>query len=132
MAWAFEGGLEPRFIVLSILGYTEKQEGKDGVEVEEHVAHCLEMDLKGRGDTFEEAEQALEGMIQAQLSFAKQMNKPGLIYRPADSWYFVRFAELVADFLRSFPRRPTAGDFQAYHLPLPSVEDEVGEKYALL
>ena len=104
-----------RVLQLSVLGYTEKQEGRDGIEVEECVAHCLEMDLKGRGDTFEEAEQALEGMIQAQLSFAKQMKEPGLVYHPADSWYFVRFAELVADFLRSFPRKPTTGDFQACH-----------------
>jgi len=75
---------KPHTIFLSILGYKE-----DG----DFVALCLEMDLRGWGDSFEEAEEELIGMINAQISFAIQENDLSLLDHPAEEKYWHLFKE---------------------------------------
>ena len=48
-------------VTINVLGYME-----DG----DWIAHALEMDLVGVGDSFEEAIEALNEFIEAQVSFA--------------------------------------------------------------
>ncbi len=83
-------------LTISVLIYDE-----DGYR----VAHGLEMDLKGRGETDQEAVAELVGMVKAQVSFALKRNEPDLIYRPAPKSYFRRFREARERALRSFPKR---------------------------
>lgn len=68
---------EPIFV--SILGYREE---------DEWVALALEMDLRGFGTTFEEAFEQLMSSVEAQISFARYKNEPGLIWHPAEKRYF--------------------------------------------
>jgi len=124
-------GLEPGYLVLSVLCYVERIKEEDGTETKDWVAHCLEMDIKGRGDTPEEAMEALKGMVAAQISFAQYLDEPGLLDRPAEEKYFKLFRRLTAQYLRSYPHVPeTAGDYQRYNLPFPADESEVDERYA--
>ncbi|MCC6159281.1 MAG: hypothetical protein IT350_14620 [Deltaproteobacteria bacterium] len=83
-------------LTISVLIYDE-----DGYR----VAHGLEMNLKGRGETDREALAELVGLVKAQVAFALRRNEPDLIYRPAPKTYFRRFREARERALRSFPRR---------------------------
>jgi hypothetical protein len=124
-------GLEPGYLVLSVLCYVEKIEEEDGTETKDWVAHCLEMDIKGRGDTLEEAEETLKGMVVAQISFARYMDEPGLLYRPAEERYFEIFRGLAAQYLRSYPHEPEMEEgYRVCHVPFSAVEGEVDERYA--
>ena len=64
-----------RELTVNILGYREEGQW---------VALALEMDLRGRGDTFEDAAAELEELIEMQVSFAYFKNKPELILKAAD------------------------------------------------
>ena len=70
---------------VSVLGYIE-----DG----DWVAHALEMNVIGVGDTWEEALSVLDENIQAQISFAKYRGDDSLIFQPAPPEFFEKFREV--------------------------------------
>jgi len=76
--------MKPHFFDLSIrvLHYIE-----DG----ECVAHALELDLVGTGETFKEAEKDLVDAIVCQVTFAAQQNDPDLLAFPAPPEYFEKW-----------------------------------------
>ena len=59
----------------------------------EVLAHALEMDLVGCGETEEEAIEELEGLVRAQISFALQKDEKHLIHQPALQEFFDRWEE---------------------------------------
>ena len=69
---------------VSVLGYLE-----DG----DWVAHALEMNVIGVGDTWEEALSVLDENIRAQVSFAKYRGDDSLIFQPAPAEFFRKFRE---------------------------------------
>jgi hypothetical protein len=98
---------------LSVLFYVE-----DGY----NVAHCLEMDLKGRGETEDEAMGELATLIGAQVSFAYQKGEPGLIYHPAEKRFFDIFRDLQVRILSSYPNPPKLNRNNKYTIrstPMP-------------
>jgi len=102
---------------LSVLGYI----GDDGT----HISHCLEMDIKGYGENREEAFGNLLDLVEMQISFALQRNKPGLIYNPAEKELFQIFAKLKNEKLRAFPQIPKISDYFMYEIPMPKPRNEV-------
>jgi len=109
-------------ILFSILGYTE-----DGW----HVAHALELDLKGYGKSPEAALKEVHGMVTAQLSFAHFKGNPSLAWRPAAQECFDRFAQLQ----REYSEARAAGEEPAPQttcmpIPEPHVIAEMAESYA--
>lgn len=57
----------------------------------EFVGRALEMDLLGFGKTEREAVEALKQAVEAQISFAHQMNDASLINFPAEAEFFKRW-----------------------------------------
>jgi len=84
-------------LALSILIYDE-----DG----RRVAHCLEMDLKGRGKSDRAALKELSELVLMQVSFAVQRDEKGLIYHPAEKKYFEIFREIQTKALSAYPAVP--------------------------
>ncbi len=66
-------------LTINVLGYVE-----DG----DWVAHALEMDIVAVGDTFEEACEELNELIDMQLSFAALKQDPSLVSHPAPIEYW--------------------------------------------
>lgn len=101
-------------IAVSVLGYRE---------AEDYVALALEMDLRGYGDSFEEALRDLDEQVAMQLSFA--LYKHGTIdmaMRPAEAVYFERFAEAKREAIVA--RDHGSGqEFSAASIPYPSPDD---------
>lgn len=101
-------------ITVSVLGYRE---------AEDYVALALEMDLRGYGNSFEEALRDLDELIVMQLSFA--LYKHGTIdmaMRPAEAIYFERFAEARREAILA--RDHGSGqEFSAASIPYPSLDD---------
>lgn len=60
----------------------------------EWVVLALEMDLRGYGKTSDEAMDDLNDLIVMQLSFARQKNDPGLIFKSAEKKYFDTYEEI--------------------------------------
>ena len=58
----------------------------------EWVAHCLEFDLVGVGESKEEAVKLLSDAIFVQIKATLKNNNPKNLFRPADSEYFQKFA----------------------------------------
>ncbi len=77
-------------VTLNVLGYQE-----DG----EWVALALEMDLRGYGDTFEEAQKDLSDLVGMQISFARFKREPSLIWKPAEAVWFELFAQVRQAYL---------------------------------
>ena len=90
------------------------------IENGQYAAHCLEMDLRGWGNSFKEAKEELVGMIRAQVSFALQMRDISLLDRPADEKYFRLFRETKARALRAYPKTPAKSSTYADYLPIQS------------
>lgn len=105
--------MEHQMISLNVLGYQEEQGG--------WVALALEMDLRGYGETFDEAFEDLADLVNMQISFSRFKGQPELIWKAADPVWFERFAEtrrehleaLVRDAELSHPEYSIAG------LPIP-------------
>jgi len=92
------------------------------VEDKYKVAHCLEMDIKGRGANEDEAMEELLSLIEAQVSFAYQKGEPGLIYHPAEQRYFDIFRDLQVKILSSYPKPPKPDRNKKYTIrstPMP-------------
>ena len=98
-------------LTLSILGYR----GEDDI----HISHCLEMDLKGYGKNEETAFKELLDLIEMQVSFALQEDKTGLLYHPAEPYFFQIFSRLKDEKLRIFPKPITSTDYSMYEIPMP-------------
>ncbi len=62
-------------------------------EEDQYVAHCLEMDLKGRGSSEEESVSELMDLVVMQVSFAFHKKEPGLLYHPAEKEFFDLFSD---------------------------------------
>ena len=75
-------------VYVSVLGYRE-----DG----HWCALALEMDLRGYGQSFDEALQDLRESMSMQIGFALFKNKPGMIFFPADPVYFSLYAQVRND-----------------------------------
>jgi hypothetical protein len=110
--------------IVSVLGYME--EGR-------YVAHCLEFDIRGWGDSPEEALVVLNEMLAMQISFAVQFDELDLLDRPADERYLRAFNEhRRREFINSFRRLgglskdtsmpPSESEETAYFLPLHQSE----------
>ena len=67
----------------------------------EFVARALEMDLLGFGKTERAAVESLKQAVEAQISFAHQMNDAGLIGFSAEVEYFKRWEEAQKKALRA-------------------------------
>lgn len=95
---------------LSVLGCVE-----DG----EYCALALEMDLRGYGDTPDEALQDLEDQVLMQLSFSLHMTDSlDMALRPASPVWFSRYAEARLDALRNLSI-PGDAEYYAADLPIP-------------
>jgi hypothetical protein len=104
---------------LPILGYRE-----DG----EWVALALEMDLRGYGETFDEAAQDLADLVTGQLSFALQKGEPELIYHPAEPVYWRMHADVQREKLSAFARGTSRdSELRVAGMPLPS-PNEIAER----
>ena len=66
----------------------------------EFVAHALEMDLLGYGKTDAEALRELKGLIEAQITFARQKNDDTLLDFPAPKEFFARWEKAHAAALK--------------------------------
>lgn len=101
-------------MVLNVLGYKE-----DG----EWVALALEMDLRGYGETFEEALAELRDMVCMQIGFARFKAQPEMIWKPADPRFWEVYGSLRAEALKAMARtRATVKKSEQYRagaLPLP-------------
>ena len=61
-------------------------------EEERTIAHCLELDLLGDGDTREEAIERLSQAIRIQVEASVEFGNPRNLFRPADSEIFQMYA----------------------------------------
>lgn len=112
-------------MLLNILGYREEGEW---------VALALEMDLRGYGETFEEAIEDLRELVFMQISFAHFKNQPEMILRPADPVWFSRFAETRQDLLSHMlePRSLESAEYLSagLEIPPPHVIAEISKGFA--
>ena len=88
--------------MLNILGYREEGEW---------VALALEMDLRGYGETWDEALDDLSDQVLMQISFAHFKGQPEMIWKSAEEEYWERFrqaqrAGLVRAFTSAQPEGP--------------------------
>jgi hypothetical protein len=60
-------------------------------EEDEWVAHALEMDLLGYGNSPREAKEAVKKAIEAQLEFASHIDNPKMAQFPAPKEFFTRW-----------------------------------------
>jgi hypothetical protein len=105
----------PCTINLSVLGYREEGEW---------VALALEMDLRGYGDTFEDAVEDLQDHICMQISFARFKNDPDLIFKPAEPEYIRLFSTLQQDLMRArvMGKSSVESDYDICDLPMPTAD----------
>ena len=72
-------------VYVSVLGYRE-----DG----QWCALALEMDLRGYGQSFDEAVKDLRDSMTMQIGFSIFKNEPAMIFHPADPLYFSLYAQV--------------------------------------
>lgn len=93
--------------------------------VREDDAWCaiaLDMSLRGYGETFEAALQALLEAVEAQVSFAVQHDNLDQIFIPAEPHYFRLYADMKREALkRTLRSRVQSGlpDYRVGDIPLP-------------
>ncbi|MGI9323349.1 MAG: hypothetical protein ACR2PJ_07190 [Pseudomonadales bacterium] len=85
-------------VKVSVLGYKE-----DGYY---WVAHALEMDVIGVGDTWTEALAELKGNVRAQVDCAAQYDDASSLIRPAPPHFFKRFKQAREAGLRALIEKP--------------------------
>jgi len=104
-------GREDFVLILRVLGYQE-----DGP----WAAHCLETDLVGYGDTFDEAIDELKELTDMQVSFAFFKNQPSLLDHPAPPWVLESYSLLMQSALQNFTaERKIDSERQIGSIPLP-------------
>ena len=102
-----------KVVKVSVLGYME-----DG----QWVAHALEMDVIGVGDTWEGACAELKENIIAHVSFAKYLGDESLILQPAPPRLFERFRQAQKAELQSLfnqAQQDSLGDFRSEAISIP-------------
>ena len=100
-------------VSLSVLGYREGQEW---------IALALEMDLRGYGETMDDAIRELNDLVAMQLSFARFKSQPELAWKPAEPQYWTLFANAQRDQLLRFATSSTnqsSAETEARTLPVP-------------
>jgi hypothetical protein len=75
-------------ITLNVLGYQEEGEW---------VALALEMDLRGYGETFDEAFADLGDLVRMQIAFSRFKGQPELIWKAADPIWFEKRSSFLFD-----------------------------------
>lgn len=97
-------------IFLNVLGYRE-----DG----EWVALALEFDLRGFGQTFEEAMEELTELVRMQASFALQRGQPEMMFKDAEAQYFMIYERARREHLRHFYGNGDLGEYRINGVPIP-------------
>lgn len=99
-------------ITLNVLGYQEEGEW---------VALALEMDLRGYGETFDEAFADLGDLVRMQIAFSRFKGQPELIWKAADPIWFERFAEVRREYLEALVRESEMiePEYSIAGLPIP-------------
>lgn len=98
---------------LRILGYFDKEENA-------WVALALEMDIRGYGETIDDALNELRDLVSAQISFAYAKKDPGLVHFPAERKYFDIYEEVQQKIIHSLlTSQPAATDYVARSLAIP-------------
>ena len=101
-------------LTLSVLGVRE-----DGA----WCAIALDMSLRGYGDTFETALQALLGAVQAQVSFAVRHDNLDQVFIPAEPHYFRLYADMKREALKRTLQdrvQPGLPDYRVADVLLPA------------
>lgn len=80
-------------------------------------ALCLEMDLVGTGDTFDEAYEDLQQIIDHHVAFAKEKNEPGALFFPAEAKYFKMFAEQMGAAIFGMPEKEGSNPVRSIAIP---------------
>lgn len=99
-------------VTLSVLGFPE-----DG----EWCALALEMDLRGYGQTFDEALDDLHESLAMQISFAHFKGETDMIFHPAEPVYFSLFAQVRNDRIMALAKNSPAAtsEYAVAGMPLP-------------
>lgn len=98
-------------IELSVLGYTE-----DGT----WLAHCLEMDVIGYGQSLEEAMKSLAELIEMQVSFAVSQGHPQSLWNPAPPKYWMIYHSQRELMLSSYPAVTELSEYIPTHMEAPT------------
>ena len=99
-----------RTLTVNVLGYQEEGEW---------VALALEMDIRGYGQSFEEALEDLIDLVNMQLSFAEFKDHPEMAFHPAEPVWFSLFAQVRQDRLLHYAR-PAEAEYEIAGIPMPS------------
>jgi hypothetical protein len=107
--------MEHPTITLNVLGYHDEGEW---------VALALEMDLRGYGETFEDAFKDLEDLVGMQIGFSRFKGQPELIWKAAEPIWFERFAEVRREYLEALVRdsEVTEPEYSIAGLPIPPAD----------
>ena len=97
-------------MALNVLGYQENSKW---------VALALEMDLRGYGNSWEEAAEDLRDLILMQIDFAFFKGQPEMIWKPAEPVWFGLFADLQAKRKRALMSEPANAEYQIGGIPIP-------------
>ena len=100
-------------ITLNVLGY--QREG-------EWIALALEMDLRGHGETFDEAFEDLSALVGMQISFSRFKGQPELIWKAAEPIYFELYAETRRRYLEALIRETeiVEPEYSVAGMPIPA------------
>ena len=111
-------------VTINVLGYQED---------DAWVALALEMDLRGYGETFEDALNELMDCIASQISFAEFKGQPDMVFHPAAPEYYGLFAQVRGDKLRSLAQfhHENVSEYQVAGIPIPSAHIIAEHKFAL-
>ena len=101
-------------MTLSVLGF--RDEGS-------WCALGLEVDIRGYGETFEDACDDLLDLVSMQTSFAAHKKQPDMIWRPADPVYFALFAERRRRWFHDFATPVETDEYRAGGIPISALEN---------
>lgn len=107
--------MEHPAITLNVLGYQDEGEW---------VALALEMDLRGYGETFDEAYADLADLVQMQITFSRAKGQPELIWKAAEPIWFERFADVRREYLEALVREAemVEPEYSIAGLPIPPAQ----------
>ncbi len=108
-------------VTVSVLGFHE-----DG----EWCALALEMDLRGYGQTFEEALDDLHESMTMQIGFAHFKDQTDMIFHPTDPVYFSLFAQVRNDRIMTLAKGGSAapGEYAVAGMPIPPAHAIAAQK----
>ena len=99
-------------VTVSVLGYHED---------DEWCALALEMDLRGYGQTFQEALEDLRESMTMQIGFAHFKDELDMIFRPAEPVYFSLYAQVRNDHLTALAKKGSVAEneYAVAGIPIP-------------